>query len=243
MDRTADLRRHGVDHPDARPRLRQVEHLAADLEHRGADRITCRLGDQDLADVHDVVPVAEGLVQLDHRELGVVPGRDALVAEDPTDLEHALHAADDQPLEMQFERDAQVELHVERVVVRGERAGVRPAGFDVQHRGLDLDEAALVERSPEAGDDLVADLEGPLRLAVDDQVGVSLPEAGVDVGESVPLVGQRPDRLGQQLDLLGLDRQLALAGGHHGPVHTDPVAEIELLDRPRTPRRRRRPSR
>ena len=105
------------------------------------------------------------------------------------------------------------------------------AGFGVQHRRLDLDEAALVQRAPEAGDDLVADLERPLRLGVDDQVGVALTEPGVDVAEAVPLVGQRPHRLGQQLDRLGLDRQLALAGGHDRAVHADPVAEVEPLDR------------
>ena len=67
--------------------------------------------------------------------------RDALVAEDPPDLEHALHAADDQPLEVQLERDAQVQLHVERVVMGDERPSVGAAGLDVQHRRLDLDEA------------------------------------------------------------------------------------------------------
>ena len=108
--------------------------------------------------------------------------------------------------------------------------GVGAAGLDVQHRRLDLDEAALVQRAAEAGDDLVANLEGPLCLGVDDQVGVALAEAGVDVGEAVPLVGQGPHRLGEQFDPLGLHRQLALAGGHHRAVHADPVAEVELLD-------------
>ena len=158
-------------------------------------------------------------------------GRHALVAEDAPDLEHPLHAADDQPLEVQLERDAQVEVDVERVVVRDERAGVGAAGFDVQHRRLDLDEPALVQGAAEAGDHGVADLERPARLVVDDQVGVALAEPGVGVGEPVPLVGHRSDRLGEQLDLLGLDRQLALAGGHHGARDADPVAEVELLDR------------
>ncbi len=116
------LRRHRVDHPDAGPRLGEIDLLAADLDDRRADRIAGGLGDEHLADVHHVVPVAERLVELHHRELGVVTGGDALVAEDPTDLVHPLHAADDQPLEVQLERDAQVELHVERVVVGGERA-------------------------------------------------------------------------------------------------------------------------
>ena len=56
------------------------------------------------------------------------------------------------------------------------------------------------QRAPEAGDDRVADLERPAGLLVDDQVGVALAEAGVGVGQAVPLVGQRADRLGQQLE-------------------------------------------
>ena len=76
-----------------------------------------------LGDLHHLAVVGERLVQLHHRELGVVAGGDALVAEDAADLEHPLHAADDQPLQVQLERDAQVQLHVERVVVGDERAG------------------------------------------------------------------------------------------------------------------------
>ena len=90
---------------------------------------------------------------------------------------------------------------------------------------------ALVQRPPEAGDDLVADLEGPLCLGVDDQVGVALTEPCVDVAETVPLVGHRAHRLGQQFDRVGLHRQLALASGHHRAGGPHPVAEVEPLDR------------
>ena len=69
-------------------------------------------------------------------------GDEALVAEHAADLEDPVHAADDQPLEVQLEGDAQVQRHVERVVVGDERAGVGAAGLDVEHRRLDLDEAA-----------------------------------------------------------------------------------------------------
>ena len=100
---------------------------------------------------------------------------------------------------MQLERDPQVQLHVERVVVRDERPRVRAAGLDVEDRRLDLDEALGGERAAEAGDQLVADLERPPGLLVDDQVGVALAVAGVDVGQPVPLVRQRAHGLGEQL--------------------------------------------
>src|SRR3712207_8450263 len=49
-----------------------------------------------------VVPVR--LVELEHRELRVVPGRDAFVAEVAVDLEDLLEAADDETLEVQLGR-------------------------------------------------------------------------------------------------------------------------------------------
>jgi hypothetical protein len=52
------------------------------------------------------VVVAVGLVPLEHRELGVVLVRDALVAEVLAELVHALEPADDQPLQVQLGGDA-----------------------------------------------------------------------------------------------------------------------------------------
>ncbi len=204
-DRLADE----VDHPPLRQPGAEVDGLAADLDDRRAERIARRLHDELLGERHHVGDVGVRLVGLHHRELGVVPAGETLVAEHPADLEHAVHAADDQPLEVQLEGDPQVQRHVQDVVVGDERAGVGTARVDVQHRRLDLDVAASVERAPEAGDDLVAHLEGAPGVGVDGEVDVTLAEPGVRIGEAVPLVGQRAERLGEQVDTVGLDRQLA----------------------------------
>ena len=60
--------------------------------------------------VHRVAVVGVRLVPLEHRELGLVLVRDALVAEVLADLVHALESADDEPLEVELGRDAQVEV-------------------------------------------------------------------------------------------------------------------------------------
>jgi hypothetical protein len=96
-----------------------------------------------LGEVHQVVVVPVGRVELHHRELGVVAHRDAFVAEVAVDLEHALEAAHQQALEVQLRRDAQEHLLVQRVVVRDEGLGVGAARDGVQHRRLDLQEAVL----------------------------------------------------------------------------------------------------
>ena len=76
------------------------------------------VGDQLLGEAHHVVVVGERLVQLQHRELGVVPRRQSFVAEHARELEDPVVAADDEPLQVQLGRDAQEQLDVERVVMR-----------------------------------------------------------------------------------------------------------------------------
>src|SRR5258707_14867577 len=65
----------------------------------------CRFAHQAFGEVHHVRPVLVGAVPLEHRELGVVARGDALVPEVAVDLEHALDAADQQPLEIELGRD------------------------------------------------------------------------------------------------------------------------------------------
>ena len=99
----------------------EVDLAALDGDDGGAVRGERGVADDRLGQVHHVVVVAERLVGLEQRELGVVARVEALVAEHAADLEDAVHAADEQPLERQLQRDPQVHLDVERVVVRDER--------------------------------------------------------------------------------------------------------------------------
>src|SRR3546814_5746635 len=100
-----------------------VEVAAAVGELGGAVQLHGEVGDELLGEGHHVVVVAVRLVELEHRELGVVAGGEALVPEHPPDLEHPLEAADREALQVELGRDPQEEVEVERVVVGGERAG------------------------------------------------------------------------------------------------------------------------
>ncbi len=164
-----------------------------------------------LAELHHAVEVGVGLVRLEHRELRVVPRRHALVAEAPVDLVHPLEPADDQSLEVELRRDAQIELHVERVVVRDERARRRTARDGVQHRRLDFEELTLLHESPHGRDDLEARLEDLPDLWVGDEVDIALTIAGLGVGQTVVLLRQRPQGLGEQPHVGGRYRELTAA--------------------------------
>ncbi len=186
---------------------------------------TGAVGHQLLGEGHDVAVVGVGLVELEHRELGVVAGREALVAEHPADLEDPLEAADDQALQVELGRDPQEQLLVERVVVGGEGLGQCPAGDRVEDRGLDLDEVPVLQPATTQGHDLGAGQQRGPGLGGDPGVHVPLPVPGVGVGEAVPLVRERPHRTGQDLPVGHLHRQLALAGLDHLAGRPHPGAE------------------
>ena len=103
MDLGADGVGHEVDHPPLRPRLGEIDRSPRIVIDGRAEGVARRRHDQLLGELHHVVDVGVRLVGLHHRELGVVARREALVAEHPADLEHPVHAADDQPLEVQLE--------------------------------------------------------------------------------------------------------------------------------------------
>ena len=126
-------------------RRRQRNLVLAERDLIGADRLARDGREHLLGHVHQLAVLAVGLVELEHRELGVVLRRDPLVPEVAVDLVDALQAADDQPLQVQLRRDAQEELHVERVVMRHERPRQRAAGDRLHHRRLDLEVAAGVQ--------------------------------------------------------------------------------------------------
>ena len=114
-DLLAERRRDGLMDRDRLPLPADVVLAAVRAaNHRAAQRGTRGVLDQLPGKRGHRVVVAVGLVRLEHRELGVVGGVHALVAEFPADLVDLLDAADDQPLEVKLQRDAQEQLGCRR---------------------------------------------------------------------------------------------------------------------------------
>jgi len=156
--------------------------------------------------------------------------RQAFVAEVAVDLVHALEAADDETLQVQLRRDAQVHVEIERVVMRAEGARRGPAWDRLHHRRLDLEEVERIEEVTQVADDARASAEDVAARLVHDQVEVAPPVARFGVGEPVPLVGQRPQRLHQQPQRLDAHRELAGLGAEQHAARGQGVADVEALE-------------
>jgi hypothetical protein len=90
---------------------------------------SARRGDQDCTSFHHALVIAERLIRFEHGEFGIVFAREAFVAEVAADLEHLVHAADQQALEIQFQRDAQVKIAAQRVVMVLKGCAAAPPGI------------------------------------------------------------------------------------------------------------------
>ena len=154
--------------------------------------------------------------------------RDSLVAEVLADLIDLLQPADDQPLEIELRRDAEVAVLVERVVVRDERPGERAAVARLEHRRLHLDEAPLVEDAPDRRNRAGTEQSVLARLLVHQQVEVALAVAQLDVREAVERVGERRRDARQHLERVHHQRGLPAPRLRRRADDADDVAEVDV---------------
>ncbi len=155
-------------------------------------------------------------------------GVDAFVAEVAVDFEHAVDAADEAALEEQFRRDAQVEVQVEGVHVRGERTCRGAAVHGLQHRGLDLEEVVVGEGLAQGGDGLGTVAHHVADLLVRDHADVRLAGTGVFV-QFLVQGRQRLQRLGGDGPFGGEHGQFAGLGGDHAALDEQVVAQVDQL--------------
>ena len=190
-----------------------------------------------LGEIHHPLVVLVRHVQFHAGELRVVGLVHALVAEVLRELVHAREAAHDEALQVQLVRDAEIHVHVQRVVVRDERARGRAARDGLQDRGFHLQAAGLVEVAAHRGDDLRPLDEGLLHLRVHHEVHVPLAVAELRILEAVVHRavgigfhdGEDTEGLGQDGKLFRMDGKLARLGNEGETLDADDVADVQQL--------------
>src|SRR3990172_10971878 len=110
---------------------------------------------------------------------------------------------------------------------KGTRHGA--AGHRLHHRGFDLKKSPLVEEKTDLGNQPAAPPEGGGNGAVGNKVEVALAEAGLDVGQTVPLFREGPKRLGEKIKRPGSHGQLPRSCAEQGALYSQVVADIHQL--------------
>ena len=152
---------------------------------------------------------------------------DALIAEVASDLIDGGKAADDQPLQIELEADAQIEILVELVMVCDEGLSGGTAVERLQDRRLDFEEAGVVEVGTQGAHDHSPVTEQSACIFVGQQVHIATPVANFRIAHAVPFVRHRFEGFGQEGDLLDSDAQLAAASDGERAAGADEVAEVD----------------
>jgi hypothetical protein len=100
--------------------------------------------------------------------------------------------ANDQAFQIQFRRNAQKEITVQRVMMSDERPGESAAWNRLHHRRFHLQEAHRIEIGAQMLDDSRPGLEHTARFVIHDQVQVALPISKLLISQSMELLRQWP---------------------------------------------------
>ncbi|BBG29261.1 UDP-N-acetylglucosamine enolpyruvyl transferase [Zymobacter palmae] len=225
---------HGFTHCQAIKRLGQVDRdgivILSHLQLSGAQHGSSDVAQHVFRQRDQVTVVRKRPVELQHGELGVMTGRQTFVAEVAVDFEHTFEAAHDQTFEVQFWRDAQVHVHVERVVMRDKRTRRSTTRNRLQHWRFDFHERTFAKVLADRGDHGGTDTESIAHFRIHDQINVALTVAAFLIGQAVELVRQRTQALGQKASAFHHDVQITLAGFMHRPMCRHDVTDVPAFD-------------
>ena len=152
----------------AAPRSRERDVFPLIGDDGLAKNLLCQGGDEFFREDDQVLVVGIGHVELQHREFRVVNRRDALVPKVAVDFKHTRKSAHDQPLQIQFRRDAEIEIDAERIVVCDKGFRRRASGNRMHHRRFNLKEAAFDQEGANTRDDSASGGEDAMDFRVGD---------------------------------------------------------------------------
>ena len=220
----------GVHHCDPLEGLGEIHLDPLVVQLHGAKDLLSHMPEHLLGQVHHAVVIGICLIQLHHGKLRIVACVDTFIAEYASDLIDFIEPAYDQPLQVQFQRDAQLHILVEGVEMglKGTR-GCAARVVD-QHRCLHLHEAFLIEESADRGDDRRAFAEHIFGFRIGDQIQITFSVYRVRIGQAVELFRERTEGFAQELKIRSMDGQLAGLRTENESLHTEDISDIPFLE-------------
>ena len=187
-----------INHTQSIKRFAKINLHALVIDACFTEHLGCDVTKHVFSELHEVLVIPPGDVELHHREFRIVTHRNSLIPEVAVDLEHALEAADDQTLQIKLRRDPQIKLHVQRVVMGLEWPRGSTAGDRMHHRRFDFEVTMADHEFAHRLDNFRAHDKGIAHLRIHDQIDIAHAIALFGIGEAVEFFRQRADRLGDQ---------------------------------------------
>ena len=154
----------------------------------------------------------------------------SLVSEYAADLVYFLKSAHDQSLQVQLQRNAELQVFIQRVKMCLERSCGSASGICHEHRCLNFHEALSVQIFTDGADDPGTFDKCILYFWVHDQIHISLTVTCICIRQSVELLRKDLEALGEQCHMGCMDGHLAGLCLKYLALNADHIAYIELLE-------------
>ena len=118
----------------------------------------------------------------------------AFVAEVASDFKNALKTADDQLFEIQLRSNAQIQVHIQRVMMRDKRFGIGAAHNRMQHRRFDFQKVVSFKITADGRGDFTTLFVDFTAFVVHDKINVTLTITSLNVRQAVEFFRQRLQR-------------------------------------------------
>src|ERR1700730_3045094 len=100
------------------------------------------------------------------------------------------------------------------------------AGYRLHHRRFHLDKTPIMEKLSDLAENSTPDQKCPARFRICDQVEVTLAISNLDIGHSMPFIGQRPQCLRQQLERFSAHGRFAGLSDKRFAGNPDKVSDV-----------------
>src|SRR5258705_13829206 len=136
---------------------------------------------QFLSEVCHLLEIGVGPIGFEHGEFGIVFSGNAFVSKVTVDFEYLVEPAYEQTFQIKLQRNAQVKIETESLVMRSEWFGRCASSDRLQDWCLDFDEAALLQEAPCFTDNSDAFFEHRAGMLVREKIEIALPVPRFDV--------------------------------------------------------------
>ena len=154
----------------------------------------------------------------------------SLVAEHSAHLVYALASADYKPFKIKLERDAQIEILIQRVVMGGKRTRSGAARVLDKNRCLHLHKIKRIKIFSYLSDYLTSLFKGVLDLGIDNEVKITAAVSCVGIAQTVKFFRKRKQRLCQKSETGRVDGNLAPAGFENRAANLENITDIPLFE-------------
>ena len=185
---------------------------------------------QPFGQIHQVFVSGVGLIEFEHREFRVVLAGNAFVSEVAVYLKYPVESTHDQPFQIELRRNAQVQVHAQRVVEGFERCGFGATGNRLHHRCLDFEKIALKKILTHRLNGLRSPQKNLSHIGIHDQVDIALTIALLRIFETVKFFRQGTNRFAKQDEHLDQKRPFSGFGLEQGAGEPDDIADIQLFE-------------